>query len=51
MASNSDLLTAIDRNVSSVKQIVWKNYFSKSQCARRSLEYFPSFLFRSVTVV
>lgn len=51
MASNADLLTAIDRNVSSVMEIIWKNYFSKSQYAGHSLKYFPSFLFQSVTAV
>ena len=29
MASNADLLTAIDRNGSSVIEIICKNYFSK----------------------
>jgi hypothetical protein len=29
MASNADLLTAIDRNVSSVIEIIWKITFQK----------------------
>jgi len=51
MASNSDLLTAIDRNVSIVIEITWKNCFLKSQYARQSLKYSPSFPFQPVAVV